>query len=279
MSDNPTSDAGRAPELNDLHPVIFELYGALPRQGPGDDPTTMAAWRLLTQLPPGPRVLNIGCGKGADTLALLRGTNATVTAIDIHEPYIQHLRDKAALEGFRSRLKAEVRSMNDLAELFETPFDVIWAEGSIFLLGFEEGLKQWYEGLAGGGYLVVSDLVLIDEEAHEDVINFWDEVTGDVAELPERLAQAKAAGYKIIKTIELPVHGWWDPFFYPMEDQLEALREKYKGDDEALAILDHAEKEMDMFEEDDEAFAYVFFVLQKPRPVGPVKKRKPKKKS
>jgi methylase of polypeptide subunit release factors len=60
----------------------------LPREGPGDDASTECALRLLQHLPPRPRILDIGSGPGAQTLVLARATGGTVTAIDVHQPFL-----------------------------------------------------------------------------------------------------------------------------------------------------------------------------------------------
>ena len=51
---------------------FFELFGDLPRQGPGCGEATLRALELLKDLPPQPKVLDIGCGSGMQTLILAR---------------------------------------------------------------------------------------------------------------------------------------------------------------------------------------------------------------
>ena len=65
--------------------VFFDVQSDLPRQGPGDDGCTRRALALCYPLPDAPRVLDIGCGPGAQTLVLARELRrATITAIDVH---------------------------------------------------------------------------------------------------------------------------------------------------------------------------------------------------
>ncbi|MEZ5335151.1 MAG: hypothetical protein R2741_07905 [Methanolobus sp.] len=35
-------------------------------------------------------------------------------------------------------------------------FDVIWAEGSIFILGLEKGISYWKQFLKDGGYMALT---------------------------------------------------------------------------------------------------------------------------
>jgi ubiquinone/menaquinone biosynthesis C-methylase UbiE len=39
----------------------------------------------------------------------------------------------------------------------EESFDIIWAEGSKSVIGFQQGIKKWYRFLKPRGFLVVHD--------------------------------------------------------------------------------------------------------------------------
>ncbi|HEX8823356.1 MAG TPA: class I SAM-dependent methyltransferase, partial [Archangium sp.] len=56
-----------------LADAFFLLHTDLPREGPGsDDCTREALRRLRPWLPASPRVLDLGCGPGKQTLVLAR---------------------------------------------------------------------------------------------------------------------------------------------------------------------------------------------------------------
>lgn len=75
-----------------MEELIYEVYGSLPRQGPGDDASTGRALALMTELPENARILDVGCGSGAQTVSLARRTRGTVTALDNHAPFLEALR-------------------------------------------------------------------------------------------------------------------------------------------------------------------------------------------
>ena len=55
-----------------LMEIMLDVHSGLPRQGPGDDESTLRALSLCTELPMRPSVLDVGCGPGMQTIALAR---------------------------------------------------------------------------------------------------------------------------------------------------------------------------------------------------------------
>ncbi len=69
--------------------VFFEVYEALPRQGPGNRACAEKALGLCRDLPQMPAVLDLGCGVGGQTLHLSQFTRGSILAIDSHAPSIE----------------------------------------------------------------------------------------------------------------------------------------------------------------------------------------------
>lgn len=89
-----------------------------------------------------PRILDIGCGPGMQTIKLAKLSQGEVIGIDIFEQYLDQLRESIEKENLEDRVKEENQSMFDIQYPTEY-FDIIWAEGSIFIIGFEKGLLEW----------------------------------------------------------------------------------------------------------------------------------------
>jgi len=63
---------------------FFEVYGTLPRAGPGDDRSTDKAFKMVPNMPTRPRdILDIGCGPGMQTLELARLSKDNITALGV----------------------------------------------------------------------------------------------------------------------------------------------------------------------------------------------------
>jgi len=102
---------------------------------------TRRAFKLITHLDK-PRILDIGCGSGVVTMGLAILSNGWITALDINEYDLDRLAAKVRREELSERVTVVKRSMMEMN--FDTEsFDIIWSEGSIYIIGFESGLREW----------------------------------------------------------------------------------------------------------------------------------------
>ena len=149
------------------HPVFFELHSQLPRESPGRADFTRKAYRMLPCLEK-PCILDVGCGTGPDTLELAALSNGVIMAIDTHRPYLDELERRAAQWGLASNV--EVRQMSMVGMDFPAgAFDVIWAESSIYIIGFEQELREWRSMLTYNGFLVVHEVIWLQPNPPEEI--------------------------------------------------------------------------------------------------------------
>ena len=120
--------------------LIFEIHEGLPRQGVGRNEYTRRAYEMLPPLRT-PRILDLGCGSGAPSLELARVSGGQVIGLDVHQPYLDDLSQRAEAAGLADRVTARNGSMLSI-ELPDESFDLVWAEGSIFIIGFDRGLEE-----------------------------------------------------------------------------------------------------------------------------------------
>jgi hypothetical protein len=66
-----------------MNDYFYEVFENIPRQGPGLNAYTRKAFgQIEKELPEIPEILDIGCGKGMQTLELARLSQGAITAVD-----------------------------------------------------------------------------------------------------------------------------------------------------------------------------------------------------
>ena len=245
-----------------LPPFFYEIFESLPRQGPGCPAATKKAFSLLPPLPRDAAILDIGCGNGVQTRDLAGLTGGTITALDNHQPFLDALAAAAAKQGIGGRIRT-VRGSMDALPFEKGQFDLIWSEGAIFIVGFENGLKTWKPFLKMGGCMVVSDAHWFLPNPPAELATWW-EAEGYVPvsedEMKERV---KRAGLRLVATYRLPEAGWWDNYLVPLLARTAEFRKTHGKNPEDAALLDSLEHEADMYRKYKRYYGYTFFVMQK----------------
>jgi ubiquinone/menaquinone biosynthesis C-methylase UbiE len=240
--------------------VFFEVHSNLPREGPGDNESTKKAYLMLRNLPEKPRMLDIGCGPGMQTIELAKLSDGSIEALDTHQPFLEQLKKKSEDEGVSEKITAVNGDMTAL-NYEDGSFDLIWCEGAIFVIGFDKGLREWRRLLTGKGYLVVSELCWLKPDPPGEVRKFM-EIYPGIKTINENLETIKKAGYRVISHFVLPTKSWWTHYYTPIEAKIPSMKRKYKDDKEALHILSATESEIEMFRKYSDYYGYVFYIMQ-----------------
>jgi len=239
---------------------FYELFEDLPRQGPGCADATLKALSSLRDLPEKPRVLDIGCGCGMQTQILARELKTNILAIDNHRPMLDHLDRAAAQQG----LNIETRELSMIDMPFdEESFDLLWAEGSLFIIGLARGLNDLKAYLKPNGFLAFTEMCWFVSEPPAEARAYLDRVYPDIRSVEEVCRMASASGYRVIESFRLPDSAWWDDYYTPMLERMKVLKAQNAGIPEAEAVYAECETEVEMFRRHSMSYGYQFFVLQK----------------
>ena len=84
---------------------FLEIFGMVPRAGPGSHETTRRAYELMSGVPKSPRILDIGCGAGVQTVDLLKISGGEVQALDFFPLMIERVKFNAEKASVSERLK------------------------------------------------------------------------------------------------------------------------------------------------------------------------------
>ncbi|MFE3068367.1 GNAT family N-acetyltransferase [Streptomyces sp. NPDC059247] len=244
---------------NAQHHAFLALHHGLPRQGPGSDTTTHRLLSLAGPLPERPRVLDLGCGPGRGAL-LLASTGAEVTAVDLHEPFLAELRETAVARGLDGSIRT-VRADMGALPFPDGSFDVVWAESSVYVLGFDRALAEWRRLLAPGGTLVLTECVWTTPDPDPAARAFWSEHY-PLRTVAENAAAAIGAGWHVLGSFTQPESDW-EAYYGPLAARADAADTTVPGMAEAVA---GARAEIALRREHGTSYGYAGFVL---RPVDP----------
>ncbi|MEM9265363.1 MAG: class I SAM-dependent methyltransferase [Cyanobacteria bacterium P01_F01_bin.13] len=239
---------------------FLQIYGTLPRAGPGSNELTRRAFEMMSDVPESPRILDIGCGPGMQTIELLNITSGTVVALDLLPEMIARVRARAESAGVSDRLETLEQDMTEMA-FPESGFDVVWSEGAIYFLGFESGLKKVRSFVKPGGYVAVSEAVWLKSNPPPEVVKFWKEYP-EIDTVAAKLDVIKHIGCESVGHFIFPATAWTEHYYNPMEKRIAERTLEWRGIPEAEAVLKEAGNEISVFRSYSDYFSYAFFVMR-----------------
>lgn len=241
---------------------FLEIYGNLPRAGPGSTACTQRAFDMMPAVPDSPRILDIGCGPGVQTADLLKISGGRVVALDLLPLMIERTRANAERANVAERLELLQQDMKRMA-FAPASFDVIWSEGAIYHLGFENGLRKVRDFVRPGGFVAVSEVVWLKSNPPAPVVEFWKQYS-EIDTVENKLQVIDRLGYKTEGHFVLPQKAWTDEYYDPMEDLLAEKAKEWAAVPEALAVVDEARNEIEIYRKYADYFGYAFFVMSRP---------------
>jgi len=201
---------------------------------------TGKAFRMLPKLDE-PGILDVGCGSGIPTMELAGLSNGQITGLDVNQPSLDRLMRKIEKAGLSERVKVMKCSMVDM-DFPDESFDIIWAEGSIHVVGFRRGLKEWRQFLKPNGFMVVHD---------------------EQENASKKLGQISSYGYELLGHFILNEDTWWAEYFAPLEKLVREIRTEHPDDPKVLEILHNDQREIEMFKKNPGRYCSVFFIMKK----------------
>lgn len=242
--------------------LLVNLHKGLPRLGPGNTAATLKALGMCS-LPDQPRILDVGCGTGAQSFVLARATNGYITAADLFPVFLEQLSADARTHGLHKRIHTVQADMNALP-FSQGQFDLIWCEGAISIMGFGNGLAKWRPFVKPGGYVVISDLTWFTPDTPEDLQDFFLSMCPDMQDSEGYRLVARKAGYTVKGGFRLTTKDWLENYYGPLEQRLPDFRKRFADDELAQELVNRTEQEISLRKRYPDQYGYEFYVLKRP---------------
>jgi SAM-dependent methyltransferase len=243
--------------------LIIDFHKNSERQGPGSENDTLKALDLLN-LPTDQilKVADIGCGSGGQTISLAKNLKGQITAIDLFPVFLDELNEKSQHLGLTDKIVTLEKSMDDLP-FRKNEFDLIWSEGAIYNIGFENGLKKWKDYLKVGGYLAVSEITWITQSRPKEIEEFWNVEYPEIDTASNKIKQLENNGYTLVGYFYLSQDSWIETYYKPMQARFEKFLKRNNHSELARKVVEEHQAEIDLFQKFKDYYSYGFYIARK----------------
>jgi SAM-dependent methyltransferase len=243
--------------------LIINLHKNTERQGPGSEKDTLRALDFI-DFPTNQRlkVADIGCGSGGPTIALAQNLNAQITAVDLFPAFLDELNQKSQTLDLAHKIVTLEKSMEALP-FGNIELDLIWSEGAIYNIGFENGIKKWKDYLKVGGYLAISELTWITPSRPQEIESFWKTEYPEVDTASNKIKQLEHNGYSLVGYFYLSQDSWMQTYYEPMQARFEPFLERHGHSALARKVVEEHQAEIDLYQQFKEYYSYGFYIAKR----------------
>jgi SAM-dependent methyltransferase len=243
--------------------LIIDLHKNSERQGPGSEKETLKALDFIKL--PGDRKLkiaDIGSGSGGQTITLAQNLNGQITAVDLFPEFLYELNEKSEKLGLKEKIVTLQKSMEDLPFKNEE-FDIIWSEGAIYNVGFENGIKKWKTYLKVGGYLAVSEITWITNSRPKEIEDYWKQEYSEIDIASNKINILETNGYLLVGYFYLNQDSWIENYYKPMEERFCAFLKRNNNSELANKVVKEYRSEINLYLKYKDYYGYGFYIAKK----------------
>ena len=233
------------------------LFGGMAKLGPGSDAETLHLLRSLPRRDFGV-VVDAGCGAGRQTLVLAKELGTPIDAVDAYAPFLAELERRAVAAGLAHLVRAHAMDMREIPTAFPR-VDLLWSEGAAYNMGFANALAAWAPLTGPDGFVVVSELCWLREEAPEAARSFFRTAYPEMKSLERNVALAERAGFRVLEARTLPREAWIDGYYGVLGPRAQALVDH--PDAAVREVAASTAEEIRVFERAESSYGYVILAL------------------
>jgi serine/threonine-protein kinase HipA len=246
-------------EQNKYIKALIELHSGLDRQGPGDNDFSQFIIEQIPELPPSPRIADLGCGAGAGALILAEKFRSRVKAVDFSREFLDQLLARARkkdLEDFIEIIECDIGKLNWCPE----SIDLIWSEGAAYNITFKGALQAWRPLLVLDGIAVISEMNYFSADVSKAVTQYMKKVYPDIKTESENEDLINSSGFELLGLHRLPTKAWWDNYYDPLREKISAIGSS--RDSVMEAVIGEMKEEMAFFKEHAKDYGYTYYIMR-----------------
>jgi trans-aconitate methyltransferase len=239
--------------------LIQLFFGGMHKLGPGSDDDTR---QVLHSLPRRSfsQVVDAGCGSGRQSLVLASELNTLIHAVDSHAPFLHLLQEKATEAGIENLIQTHCMDMADIPKRFQN-IDLLWSEAAAYSIGFGHALHAWRDAIAPEGFLVISELCWLRDDAPARVRAFFEREYPDMQSRDHNLRSIRNSGYHLLSTHTLPRTAWSEGYYEILEPRARGLLKHPEAPVREFAA--QTLEEIEVFDCSADSYGYMFYALEK----------------
>jgi ubiquinone/menaquinone biosynthesis C-methylase UbiE len=240
--------------------LLVDLHKNLERLGPGDEAETLKALELTgIDKTKKLKVADIGCGTGASTFTLAKQLiNAEIIAVDLFDVFLDSLNKRAKTLGLNSKINTLCLSMEELP-FNEKEFDLIWSEGAIYSVGFENAIKCLKPFLKAGAKFAFTEVTWLTDIRPNEINEFWNKAYPEIDTFENKCKVLEENGLKVVGSFPLPKSCWMDNYYSPLTSEFDDFLKRH-GTEEAENLVSETKSEISLYDRFSDYYGYYFYI-------------------
>jgi SAM-dependent methyltransferase len=147
----------------------------------------------------------------------------------------------------------------------EEEFDIIWSEGAIYNMGFNDGVSYWKQFLRPGGMLVVSEITWLTSTRPVELQAYWENEYSEIDTASAKMRILEEHGYSPEAYFVLPTSCWLENYYGPLENRFLHFLQRHRTSEKARAIVRAEREEIALYEKYNTYYGYGFYIAKKLR--------------
>jgi ubiquinone/menaquinone biosynthesis C-methylase UbiE len=181
--------------------------------------------------------------------------------VDLYPEFLDELNENSKRLGLKEKIVTLQKSMEDLP-FKSKEFDIIWSEGAIYNVGFENGIKKLKNYLKVGGYLAVSEITWITNSRPKEIEDFWKQEYAEIDTASNKIKILENNGYSLIGYFYLNQDSWIENYYKPMEARFEAFLKRHNNSELARKVVAEYKSEINLYLKYKDYYSYGFYIAR-----------------